>query len=226
MSTDLTQHEMKDKMQTQYETMLMEYAAGVLDEAQSLVMGAHASLSPYARRMLKKYECLGGAMLSAHCEPISMKKDALDCVMAQLDQKRAETKDEQTSAQPCHFEGVSLPSCLKDYLDQPSWQNIYPGMAIQNIETSCLKSKARLLKVDPGVKTPEHSHRGVEMTLMLDGAFHDESGTYSRGDLIIVDEDYTHQPIADERTGCICLVVTTAPIKLTGWKRLFNPFLK
>ena len=216
-------------MQSNYDLILMEYAAGTLDEATSLVISAHAALSPYARRRLDRFDGLGGLLLENCCGETPMAANALEKTLARLSEHPAKTDvniEEEDAG--CFLEGLALPSCFKAYVQEAHWQTIYPGMAIQTVDTVCTKSRARLLKVDPGVKTPEHSHRGREITLMLDGAFHDESGTYSRGDLIIVDEDFdfTHQPVADARTGCICLVVTTAPIKLTGWKRLFNPFLK
>ena len=55
----------------------------------------------------------------------------------------------------------------------------------------------------------------------------DETGEYNVGDLIVEDETTIHAPVSCPRQGCVCLAVTTAPIRLTGWMgRLINPFLR
>ena len=60
---------------------------------------------------------------------------------------------------------------------------------------------------------PTHSHRGLELTLVLCGAFSDATGSYSRGDLQEADEDLEHQPHAAPGEDCICLAVTDAPLR-------------
>ena len=57
--------------------------------------------------------------------------------------------------------------------------------------------KLRLLKVAPGHGIPEHGHGGAELTLVLRGSFHDETGRYARGDVADLDETVEHQPVAD-----------------------------
>ncbi|MBL6081381.1 cupin domain-containing protein [Belnapia sp. T18] len=41
----------------------------------------------------------------------------------------------------------------------------------------------RLLRIKPGTALPRHSHRGTELTLVLKGAFADETGHYGPGGL-------------------------------------------
>ena len=55
--------------------------------------------------------------------------------------------------------------------------------------------KLRLLKVAPGHGIPEHGHGGAELTLVLRGSFHDETGRYARGDVADLDETVEHQPV-------------------------------
>jgi putative transcriptional regulator len=41
------------------------------------------------------------------------------------------------------------------------------------------------------------------------------------------DHEVDHRPVADEGEDCLCLVVTDAPLKLTGrLGRLVNPFVR
>ena len=86
--------------------------------------------------------------------------------------------------------------------------------------------KLRLLKVAPGRGVPEHGHGGAELTLVLRGSFHDETGRYARGDVADLDETIEHQPVADPgASDCICLVASETPERFRGllarqWQRV------
>ena len=45
----------------------------------------------------------------------------------------------------------------------------------------------RLLRVRPGTALPRHAHRGTELTLVLEGAFADETGRHGPYDLVEVE---------------------------------------
>ena len=83
----------------------------------------------------------------------------------------------------------------------------------------------RLLKVQNGQAMPEHGHGGNELTLVLDGSYTDEFGTFSAGDVADLDDSVEHRPIADRETGCICLIASDSKVKLKGViGRLVQPF--
>ena len=84
----------------------------------------------------------------------------------------------------------------------------------------------RLLFIPAGTTVPDHSHGGMELTLVLKGAFSDEQDRFARGDIEIASEDVQHTPIADISEDCICLAVTDAPLKFKGLlPRLVQPFV-
>ncbi len=73
-------------------------------------------------------------------------------------------------------------------------------------------------------EVPLHTHKGLEITLVLAGEMVDEMGRYAAGDLIINTPDHTHTPrnLSDEP--CLCLSVLTAPLEFKqGLTRLLNP---
>ncbi|MFM1897390.1 MAG: hypothetical protein RLZZ385_2464 [Pseudomonadota bacterium] len=77
----------------------------------------------------------------------------------------------------------------------------------------------------PGSQAPRHTHQGTEITLVLEGTFHDELGTYQPGDFIVRRQDQTHTPESDD--GCLCFTVLDSPLTFTtGIARLLNPFQK
>ena len=74
---------------------------------------------------------------------------------------------------------------------------------------SDVEATARLLYIPAGQAMPEHSHRGTEMTLVLQGGYSSVDGHYVRGDLEVADQQTNHTPIADDDgEDCICLVAT------------------
>jgi hypothetical protein len=54
---------------------------------------------------------------------------------------------------------------------------------------------ARLLYIPAGQAMPEHGHRGMELTLVLKGAYRDETDRFARGDVEFADQDMDHTPV-------------------------------
>ncbi|WP_139683600.1 ChrR family anti-sigma-E factor [Vibrio tasmaniensis] len=79
-----------------------------------------------------------------------------------------------------------------------------------------------LLHIDKDGQVPCHTHKGFEITLLLEGSFEDEMGVYNKGDFIWLDGEHTHQPATKE--GCVCLTVSSDALYFTkGVSQLFNP---
>ena len=86
---------------------------------------------------------------------------------------------------------------------------------------------ARLLYIPAGSAVPDHGHHGTELTLVLQGAFADETDHFGPGDIEIANEDMHHTPVAAPGVDCICLAATDAPLKFKAlMPRLAQPFLK
>ncbi|MDX1538404.1 ChrR family anti-sigma-E factor [Arsukibacterium sp.] len=105
---------------------------------------------------------------------------------------------------------------------QNKWLHL-GGIATAKLPTAD-KQHVSLLYIDKGTEVPNHTHLGLEMTLVLAGRIVDENGEYGVGDLLINSPDDTHTPrtLADE--DCLCLSVLSAPLKFNkGLTRLLNP---
>ncbi|MFA0569445.1 ChrR family anti-sigma-E factor [Vibrio gallaecicus] len=84
---------------------------------------------------------------------------------------------------------------------------------------------ASLLHIAEGGQVPSHTHKGFEITLLLQGSFDDEMGHYSAGDFVWLDGKHTHNPVTQE--GCVCLTVSSDALHFTkGVSQLFNPLGK
>ena len=79
-----------------------------------------------------------------------------------------------------------------------------------------------LLHINAGGGVPEHTHKGFELTVLLDGSFSDEKGEYVKGDFIMLDASIKHNPFSEE--GCLCYTVANDALHFTqGINKLLNP---
>lgn len=117
----------------------------------------------------------------------------------------------------------TLPKALQRYSDS-EWAG-FAGVNRARIPESLEKTKGSFYYIEPGANIPEHTHKGNELTLLLDGTFKDKNGTYVPGDFIWLNQNDQHQPITEK--GCLCFVVCDAPLHFTqGASRLLNPIGK
>jgi len=106
------------------------------------------------------------------------------------------------------------------------WRPVGMGVR-QAILTTAKGATARLLYIPAGTAVPDHGHRGTELTLVLKGAFRDQTDHFGPGDVEVANEDLEHTPVADIGEDCICLAATDAPLRFSGMlPRIAQPFLK
>jgi len=95
------------------------------------------------------------------------------------------------------------------------WKQIYKGFKEYSLPIDD-KDSIKLIKMDPGISVPLHSHNGKEYVLVIDGSFCDEYGDYKKGDMQINDQKIKHCPTASNKNGCICLSITENDIVFFG----------
>src|SRR5262245_24278975 len=158
---------------------LMSCAAGSQPEALAAVVACHLARCPDCAAEVKRMAEIGVALFDK-LEPAKMSQDAP--VIA-------------AGAGEALYDGESRPECgcyvpypiadkVGGDLDRIPWKRIGPGLWHYPIPLSAdAKGDLRLIKVAPGKELPEHGHRGEELTLLLQGSYHDEFGTFQTGDL-------------------------------------------
>ncbi|MGE5265982.1 MAG: ChrR family anti-sigma-E factor [Deltaproteobacteria bacterium] len=194
---------------------LMSCSAGSQPEALAAVVSSHLSVCPRCRGELKRHALIGEALFEAlKPEPVTREAPSAGA--------RAETLS--ASADEAELP-EALKAALEGRFDDVPWRRAAPGVWHCPIELSPgAKGDLRLLKVAPGIKLPEHGHGGSELTLVLDGAYSDEFGTFRRGDVADLGDDVEHRPVADPELGCICLAASDARPRFKGmFARLLQP---
>ncbi|KIC30138.1 ChrR family anti-sigma-E factor [Leisingera sp. ANG-M6] len=199
--------------------MIAAYASGSLPHAFSMVVASHLSLCHDCQAALGAHQAVGGALLEeASCVAVS--QDAKSNLMAQL--------DEPAAPEPLYdAKGIYPGPVMQSLKGQPlRWKTLGMGVK-QNILFEGQGGSARLLYIPAGQAVPDHSHNGLELTLVLQGSFSDETGRFGVGDVEIGDETLEHTPVADAGDPCICLAATDAPLRFKAFMpRLLQPLFR
>lgn len=213
--------------------LLLDYAAGGLEEGWSLAVATHLAMCPHCRSRLRRFEDAGGALLET-MPAISDPRDERDSWSALSARLAAEpvARDDRPAKPKSTVPGVRggipepLRSSLGTEVDKLRWRALGLGAYHYPIKTSDPTVSVRLLRIPAGKPVPEHGHNGRELTLVLRGAFRDGDDRFGPGDLEETDEAINHQPIAEDGEDCICLAVTDAPLKFKSrLVRMIQPLI-
>ena len=189
------------------EALLIEYANGSLDEAKALLVATHMALCPPCRDAVAAGEAASAALAF---EDAMAEVGPIPDVTGLLVESRA------ASVQPL----VPVPEPLRGYLGRPvsdlGWVPVLNGMREYPLPEFVGRSTVRLLAIEPGRRMPQHTHEGLELTLVLQGSFSDATGLYARGDVATADGSINHRPHAGGGELCLCLAVEDGPLRLTG----------
>ncbi|MCK8483451.1 ChrR family anti-sigma-E factor [Aliiroseovarius sp. S2029] len=199
--------------------ILAAYAAGSLPHHYAVAVASHVSLCIQCRASLEAHQTMGGALLET-AEAVAVSGNMKADLLAQLD---APAKPEPVYSRRGIYPGPVV-AALKG--QDPTWKSLGMGVR-QSILSQDKHGSVRLLYIPGGQAVPDHGHNGLEMTLVLQGSFSDETGRFGVGDIEIANEDLEHTPIADPGDPCICLAATDAPLRFNALvPRLLQPLFR
>jgi putative transcriptional regulator len=169
---------------------------------------------------------LVGALLMETMEP----QPASEREEAVAMRRFAEQKDAPPAPQGSAPNDPLLPMPLAAYLGMSSedipWKTLVKGLQHFRVKLPKRAGEIRLLKARPGLRLLKHSHRGMEMTMVLKGAYKDATGEYHRGDVSDLDEDIEHQPKVMAGEECICIIASEKPARYSDLlPRLLQPIM-
>ena len=204
--------------------LLAAYAADTLPLSMTLAVAIHVEFCPacaqrvadFERRLAESVLITGAADLSG--EPAF--DDMLSFILAQ-----PEEPVQRAVAEPAiEINGQSfwLPRALR-HIGRQNWQQMGNIGRSRLLLDEVSSGRASLMYLAAGASVPQHTHKGMELTLPISGAFRDELGEYIPGDFILRDSQVAHQPRSKE--GCLCFALLDAPVQFTqGLPRLLNNF--
>jgi putative transcriptional regulator len=193
--------------------LIAHYVAGCLPEPAHILVGSHLEMQPSSGRFANSLDHLAGDALDAAVPfELSSRDERLTAILTS--RPRIDVPPAMAAQ-----DDPGMPRFLHAYagqkLENLSWKMKLPGLRQHVIEKTS-GMEASLLWARPGRALPHHRHRGLELTLVLQGAFEDNRGAFTQGDVSVADETIMHRPVATKDSPCLCFSVLLAPIALTG----------
>lgn len=185
--------------------LLLAAAAGTLDAGASIVVGAHLEGCAACRRSVRAFEAAGGALLEAiDCAPLA--PDALDRTLAAIDAgPQAARPAAPPLPRPSLPPGVDWPRSLAACAVS-RWHWMGPGMRWSRVRVPhAPEANVFLLRIGAGKALADHTHRGLELTHVMCGAFDDGRARFGPGDFDAADGSVHHKPVLEAGGECICL---------------------
>lgn len=203
------------------ESALRAYAAGALPGPLHALIGAHLELCSHNRDFVAALEGQHASLDVAQASPCCLRKreDRLAAILEQEPLPREKC---------CRPASQGWPRALAHYVPQGvdglAFRTLLPGIRECALGGEG-EAKAYFYRVRGGKKVPDHLHEGEEFTLVLEGALEDNGRRYGPGEINVAGEA-THAPVAVPGEECLCFVVLTGPLRLTGpVGRFLNRFM-
>ena len=210
------------------QALLKTYIAGELPASISVIIAAHIELCPHCQEQVEMLtQQAAKETFTSQCSTEAIDLDSID-IDAMINNITL-NDDIEISEVPKAIEvelnnkQYFLPQVLRN-LPQSNWAKL-GKLSRSRITLEDDNLHTSLLHIDAEGSVPAHTHNGFEITLLLEGSFKDEMGTYNQGDFIWLDGKHTHNPITE--SGCLCLTVSSDSLHFTqGISKLLNPIGK
>ena len=216
------------------EAILKDFVDGTLADSVSLIVSSHVELCEHCQEQVRQLTAEAATNVfdeqqaasndvtnSFLDDDIDFDFDAVEQITADLSQAvEVEPKVEQVTVSDTTF---TIPRALNS-IARKDWMNL-GKISRARLDFEDDAHHTSLLHIDKDGQVPCHTHKGFEITLLLEGSFEDEMGVYNKGDFIRLDGNHTHQP--ETKEGCVCLTVSSDALYFTkGVSQLFNPLGK
>jgi len=207
------------------DAMLAALAAATLPRGQEVVTAAHVERCARCGARLRELEAVGGALLE-DAEPALLAPEALARTLARIDASRATSPTACRPGVTARDPSEGLQASLPDGMTWPRslhgaattrWRWLGPGMRWSRVTLADDRAaNVFLLRIAAGKSLPVHSHRGIELTQVLYGAFHDGRERFAAGDFDETDDTVRHQPVVEAGGECICLASVEGRVAFDG----------
>ena len=201
-----------------------QFSAGNCESATALMISAHIDMCGVCRSRSQQYlECFKIEAMSDEIPLGSEFKDMLDKItlLPVAEQKIIYTKP-TLELDGRHF---ALPRALQRFTSKTgNWSRLVDKLWQAPVELGDM-GKGTFIYMEKGGRVPEHTHRGSELTLVIDGQYSDGLADYDCGDFTLMDGTNKHQPHSEADEGCLVFTIVDKPLHFTsGLARLLNPF--
>ena len=209
-------------------TDLQAFSAGNCNTAMALMISAHLDMCQQCH-----HDCIDiQSELAADLFSLSTPTAPLDsqylAMMSNItDLPVAKTIVNEALNTSIELDGkyFELPRVLRRHVKNTgNWSRLLGKVWQAPVELGDI-GKANFIYMEKGGRVPEHTHRGSEMTLVVDGQYKDGIAEYDCGDFTIMNNQHKHLPHSEADDGCLVFTIVDQPLHFTaGIARLLNPF--
>jgi putative transcriptional regulator len=201
------------------DALLLDYATGALSLPLEVLVETHLAMNEESAKTMNMLMKLGGVLLE-DSDPVSLSEGALENVLKEIEADELRVHS-HTHTKPYDIDSGHnlLPRPASDYIpprDSSSWRRLGIGIFECEVSFGDEQGRAKIYRIAPGTAIPSHTHTGTEFTLVLQGGFSDETGTYGPGDISIQEAGCEHKPVADNDGECVVFTIHQGDIRLTG----------
>lgn len=208
------------------DNLLKSHAAGELTASMSIAVAAHCEMCRDCAEKVAIYETEAANNAFSNDEEIPVNASVNDMFASMLssiinDETKPQTKVSASPSSNIEVAGerYTLPVALRRY-HHLGWSSM-GAISRARLPLNEGDTRASLLHIGMNGSVPSHTHKGMEVTLLLSGHFEDEQDTYVPGDFIVLDRSHHHTPRTHD--GCLCYTVADAPLHFTkGVSQLLN----
>jgi putative transcriptional regulator len=198
------------------DSLLLAYAAGSLDRASAVVVGAHIEQCRVCSAGVGTLETVGGVLLE-QIEPEAMDVGAFDRTLQRIDSAAPAIQPPRLQrAAPDMPAGMRWPRSLR-HCEVSPWKSIGPGMRWSRVRVPGQPgANLFLLRMAAGKELALHTHSGRELTQVLYGGFNDGRADWNAGDFDDTDGTVKHRPVIDADSECVCLAAVDGRLRFDG----------
>jgi putative transcriptional regulator len=207
---------------------LQAFSAGNCQPALALMISAHVDMCPQCRSECVDIQAeLADDLLMQPkvSEPLSNRYISMMSNITSLPVVHTPAPIAENSSIELDGKFFELPRTLKRHvINTGNWSRLVGKLWQAPVDLGEI-GKANFMYMEKGGRVPEHTHKGTEFTLVVNGQYGDGISEYESGDFTIMDSKHKHLPHSQSDEGCLVFTIVDQPLHFTaGIARLLNPF--
>ncbi|MFT5544119.1 MAG: putative transcriptional regulator [Arenicella sp.] len=207
---------------------IREFSSGNCEPAKALMISAHVDMCPQCQQQCIEFQAeLASEIFNpkATIAPLDSQFYTMMSKITDLPESNFITSETSCSSVELDGKFFELPRALRRYVKNTgNWSRLVGKIWQAPVDLGDI-GKANFMYMEKGGRVPEHTHKGTEMTLVVDGQYGDGIANYDCGDFTIMDNHHNHLPHSEADDGCLVFTIVDQPLHFTaGIARLLNPF--
>jgi putative transcriptional regulator len=209
-------------------TDLRLFSAGNCEPAMALMISAHVDMCPQCQQDCIEFQAeLASELFTPQTSsaPLDSQFYAMMSKITALPETKLTAPEIINTSIELDGKFFELPRALRRHVKNTgNWSRLVGKLWQAPVDLGDI-GKANFMYMEKGGRVPEHTHKGTEMTLVVDGQYGDGIAEYDCGDFTLMNNNHKHLPHSQADDGCLVFTIVDQPLHFTaGIARLLNPF--